>query len=138
MNFWENKIGDVEIGQGLSSVTSESNKSKDITKIGHLSIDVYQDESSLVLLAPMPGVSEDDLKLKLQDEVLSIVARRSIGKDLLTADFMVKECYWGEVRRAVVLPEGLDLDGIEAEISNGILMITIPKLKKKKVKKIVI
>lgn len=139
MNFWENKIGDVEIAQGLSSVAAESSDEKEeISKIGHLSIDVYQDKDSLVLLAPLSGVDEKDLSLKLQDEVLTIVARRSISDDLLTADFMVKECYWGEVRRAIVLPEGLDLEKIEAEINQGVLRVIIPKLIKKKVKKIVI
>jgi HSP20 family protein len=139
MNFWENKIGDIEIGQGLSSVVEESSdKNDEISKIGHLSIDVYQDKDSLVLLAPLSGVNEKDLSLKLQDEVLTIVARRSIGDSLLTADFMVKECYWGEVRRAIVLPEGLDLENIDAEIDQGVLKVVIPKLSKKKVKKIVI
>lgn len=139
MNFWENKIGDIEIAQGLSSVNSESDDSgEELVELGHLSIDVYQDKEKLVLLAPMAGVEEEDLSLSLQDEILSLSAKRSISQELLTADFLVKECYWGEVKRAIVLPEGLDLDSIEAELKNGILEIKIPKLAKKKVKKIVI
>jgi HSP20 family protein len=139
MNFWENKTGDIEIAQGLSSVTSKShNSGGKISDIGHLSIDVFQDDKSLILLAPVSGVDEKDMVLKLQDEVLTIVARRSVGDELLMADFLVKECYWGEVRRAIVLPDGLDLDEIDAEIKQGILRVTIPKLNKRKVKKIVI
>lgn len=139
MNFWENKIGDIEIAQGLSSVNSESDENgEELVELGHLSIDVYQDKEKLVLLAPMAGVEEEDLSLSLQDEILSLSAKRSISQELLTADFLVKECYWGEVKRAIVLPEGLDLDQIEAELKNGILEIKIPKLVKKKVKKIVI
>lgn len=139
MNFWENKMGDIEIAQGLSSVTSKNhNSGGKISDIGHLSIDVFQDDKSLILLAPVSGVDEKDMILKLQDEVLTIVARRSVGDELLMADFLVKECYWGEVRRAVVLPDGLNLDEIDAEIKQGILRITIPKLNKRKVKKIVI
>lgn len=139
MNFWENKIGDIEVAQGLTSVTTQKNDDGvRISDIGHLSIDVFQDDMNLVLMTPVPGVDEKDLVLKLQDEILTIVARRSVGEDLLMADFLVKECYWGEVRRAVVLPDGLDLDSIDAEIKQGVLTITIPKLQKKRVKKIVI
>lgn len=139
MNFWENKTGDIEVAQGLTSVTTQKNDDGvRISDIGHLSIDVFQDDMNLVLMTPVPGVDEKDLVLKLQDEILTIVARRSVGEDLLMADFLVKECYWGEVRRAVVLPDGLDLDSIDAEIKQGVLTITIPKLQKKRVKKIVI
>lgn len=139
MNFWENKIGDIEVAQGLSSLTTKkTNKGAKVSDIGHLSIDVFQDDKNLVLMTPVPGVDEKDLVLKLQDEILTIVARRSIGNELLTADFLVKECYWGEVRRAIVLPDGLDLEKIDAEIKQGVLKVVIPKLQKKRVKKIVI
>lgn len=139
MNFWENKIGDFQVQRGVSSeVEVRKDSGESVMKLGHLLVDVYQDKQSLVLLAPVPGVKHDDVDLQLQEDILTIVARRSISEDLLDADFLVKECYWGEVRRAVVLPEGLDLDSIEATIEDGLLKVRFKKNVNKDIKKIVI
>lgn len=139
MNFWENKIGDFQVQRGVSSeVEVRKDSGESVMKLGYLLVDVYQDKQSLVLLAPVPGVKHDDVDLQLQEDILTIVARRSISEDLLDADFLVKECYWGEVRRAVVLPEGLDLDSIEATIEDGLLKVRFKKNVNKDIKKIVI
>ena len=139
MNFWENKIGDFEVQKGVSSRLSEkTNEGKSLLKLGHLLVDVYQDKDCLILLAPVAGVTSDDMVLELEDDILTIVARRSISDDLLQADFLVKECYWGEVRRAVVLPEGIDLNSIDASLEDGLLRVKFKKNKNRDIKKIVI
>lgn len=139
MNFWENKIGDVEIAQGLKDIEIEKkDDGRIVSSVGHLAVDVYQDKDYLVVLAPLVGVELDEIELTLEDGILTIIAERSVDEKLLTADFLVQECYWGEVRRSIVLPEGLDMDKVEAESKRGVLVVKFPKLKKKKVKKIVI
>lgn len=99
---------------------------------GQLAIDAYQTQDSVVIKAPIAGVTETDLEISITDEVVTIKGER---KDIQEADkdsYFCQECYWGAFSRSYILPVAVDAAKAEAVLKNGILTIEIPKQEKTK------
>lgn len=89
-------------------------------------VDVFEDASGITLLADMPGVSKDELELKIEGESLLIEGRVQAR----TPDAM--EAVYAEVRapryrRVFVLSRELDTTRIDANLKDGVLTLHIPK-----------
>ncbi len=72
-------------------------------------VDIYENESEFLIVADVPGVTNDQVKLHLDDGSLELEA----------ADY----------RRGFQLPDGIDYDKTAADLKDGVLSIRIPKLK---------
>lgn len=90
--------------------------------------DIYHNESSVVLVADMPGVDEKSVEVTLEDDVLTIVGR--------TPDYAPQgyrrayaEFEPGDYRRSFVLSDRADAAGIQASVKNGVLRVMVPKSK---------
>lgn len=94
---------------------------------GQLSVDVFQTADEIVIVAPIAGVTMEDLSINVTDEVLSIKGRRSFQFAVAESDYFTKECFWGNFSRSVILPEATDKSSIAASFKNGILTIRIKK-----------
>lgn len=106
-------------------------------ELGQLTVDVYQTDTHLVMLAPVAGVEAEDLDISVSDnEVITIKGTRAVGKEVKEEDYLTKECYWGAFSRSIVLPDGLDLDSISASFKRGVLKVEIPKVQRDKVRHI--
>lgn len=103
---------------------------------GQLSVDIYQSETHLIILAPIAGCAPEDIELTITDDVLSIKGRRVIDADINEENCFTKECFWGTFSRAVVLPTKTDTSKINAKFLKGILRIEIPKIEVKRTRKI--
>ena len=79
------------------------------------------------IAAEVPGLSADDLDIRLNDNVLTIRGEKSEEKRDDKADYIVSERRYGAFHRAIPLPVGADAEHISAELSNGVLTITMPK-----------
>lgn len=99
-------------------------------------IDLYETNKDLVLESPMAGVDPDDIEVFLEDDVLTIKGKRENPGDKEKRNYFIQECYWGFFSREIILPVSVDGSKVKAELENGILKITIPKLKKEKRKRI--
>ena len=89
-------------------------------------VDVYEDVSGITLLADMPGVSKDQLELKVEGDALLIEG----GVQALTPEGL--EAVYAEVRvpryrRSFTLSRELDTARIEANLKDGVLTLRIPK-----------
>ena len=103
--------------------------------IGQLSLDVYQTEENIVVIAPIAGVTMNDVKVSITDEVLTIEGNRTIPFEEINAkDLFTQECYWGKFSRSIILPTAVDRAKIKAGFKNGILKITVPKTEQIKTK----
>lgn len=101
------------------------------------SVDIYETENALVLNAELPGLDEDDIEIKIEDNTLSIKGERKFEKETKEENYHRIERAYGSFYRSFSLPSYVDQDKIEAEHENGILKITMPKkpeLKPRKVK----
>ena len=99
---------------------------------GQLAVDVFQTEDSLVLVAPIAGVSESNLEVSITDEIISVRGTRTQPDQLPQENYFVQECYWGSFSRSYVLPVAVDPDAATASLKDGLLTIRIPRVEKSK------
>lgn len=122
--------------QGVISKIRKDLKEKTEYVEGQLSVDIYQNDENLIILAPISGCSIDDIELTITDDVLSIKGRRTLDADIDTDNFFTKECFWGTFSRAIVLPTKTETSKIIAKFLNGILRVEIPKVETERTRKI--
>ena len=89
--------------------------------------DLIESDSHYILRADLPGLSEDDVNVELDGNVLTVSGeRRSSSEDRKGGYYRVERSY-GSFRRSVRLPEGVDAEAITASFDKGVLEITVPK-----------
>jgi HSP20 family protein len=94
---------------------------------GQLTVDVFQDETHVVIQSTIAGVSPEDLDVSITNDMVTIRGERRQGYEARPEDYFYQECYWGTFSRSIILPVEIDADRAEAKIKNGILTIRIPK-----------
>lgn len=105
---------------------------------GQLAIDAYQTDDTVVLKAPIAGVNPEDLDVAISDDVVTIKGERRGGDTIERDSYFIQECYWGSFSRSYVLPTAVDADNADAQLANGILTITIPKLSKSRSRRLTV
>jgi HSP20 family protein len=80
-----------------------------------------------VLRADVPGVSEDAVKVELEDNVLTISGERKSEHEQRKNGYYRLERASGRFARSLTLPEGVDAGSIKARFENGVLEVSIPK-----------
>ena len=91
-------------------------------------IDFTENDTELRVAAELPGFEEKDLKVTLEDGVLTIEAERtSEVKNEEAKEVRHVETFHGKYRRALRLPSEVDGDAVKASYRNGILTVTLPK-----------
>ena len=90
--------------------------------------------------AELPGVKKEDLDIDLNDNYLTIRAKKESEKEEHEKCYRKTEFRYGEFSRSIYLPQEVDFDKIEAKLEHGVLKLRLPKMEKTKetVKKIVI
>jgi len=100
------------------------------------SVDVWETENELVLSFDLPGVSEDDIAVELEDNVLTVSGERQRTTEHSNERFYRFERRYGTFSRSVTLPPGVREDAINADYSDGVLEIRVPKPEEQKPKRI--
>jgi HSP20 family protein len=99
-------------------------------------MDVVETEDNYVLRADLPGVSEGDVKIELDDNVLTISGeRKSAHKEAKEGYYRVERAY-GSFSRTLKLPEGVDADSISASFDRGVLEVNVPKPEQRKPRRV--
>lgn len=108
-----------------------------LSKEGVLAVDVYQTESDIVIEAPIAGAKKEDLEITTEKDIVIIKGKRDrlVSSEEIKS-FYVKECFFGNFRKEVILPEETDPSRIKADIKEGILLIKVPKIEREKKRKI--
>lgn len=103
---------------------------------GQLTIDVYQTPSEIIVESAVAGVNPEDLDIDVTTDSVSIAGRRHRENKVDDEDYIYQECYWGKFSRSIILPQEVDPESSKVTFKNGILTIRLPKLNKKKSKKL--
>ena len=98
--------------------------------------DVYEDDQKLTFKVEVPGIDEKDVKVELEDNVLTVRGERKIEKNIKEENFRRKERHYGAFSRSFTLPASVDPDKIDAKYSHGVLTIEMPKAAEAKAKQI--
>lgn len=97
-----------------------------------LSVDVYQTNDEIVVKAFAAGVRPEDLDIDIARDMITISGHRKEGSVAETGDYMTQELFWGSFTRSIMLPEEIDPEQTIATEKNGLIIIRLPKLDKKK------
>ena len=89
-------------------------------------VDVIEDAGGITLYADLPGVSRDQLTLRVEGDQLSLEAALvlPVPKDMQATH---AEVNLSQYRRAFTLSKELDADKVNAEFSQGVLRVRVPK-----------
>jgi HSP20 family protein len=90
-------------------------------------MDLIETDNEFVLRADLPGLSEDDVKVELEDNVLTISGERKAEHEEREEGFYRLERAHGKFQRSLTLPEGVDSDNVTATFDRGVLEVRIPK-----------
>ena len=96
--------------------------------------DISETEKEYVVKAELPGVKREDVKVTLEDGVLTIQGERRQETEEKGEKSHRTERFYGSFSRSFTLPDNTDAAGIRAESKDGVLHVHIPKLKVEKAK----
>jgi HSP20 family protein len=99
-------------------------------------IDMYEKDGKVVVKAEMPGIDADKIDVRVVDGELRISGEREAEKEVKEEHFYRSERSYGRIYRAVALPEGCDVEHVEAKATNGVLKVEIPRKQAAEPKKI--
>lgn len=91
-------------------------------------VDVIDREKELIVRAELPGVDKDDVEVTVSEDRLVIEAEREFEEEEKKETFYRHELGYGELVRTIALPVGVDVEHIKAELKDGILNVTLPKI----------
>ena len=89
-------------------------------------VDIYETDDDFVLMAGMPGVSRDNVKLKLEEGSLSIFGKVNYD-ELKNRKYILNENEVGNYYRKFRISNSVDESKIEARFDNGQLIVNLPK-----------
>ena len=99
---------------------------------GELAIDVYTTPSALIIESAIAGVNPEDIDVSISPDSVTIKGKREKEEKIKAENYIHQECYWGKFSRTIILPQEIDPDKAQANIKNGVLKITLPKINKNK------
>jgi HSP20 family protein len=89
-------------------------------------VEVLEREGKFVVRADLPGMSKDDIKVEVGDDLLTIQGERANEKKEEREGYCYSECSYGSFYRAIPLPEGAEASKATADFRNGVLEVTVP------------
>jgi HSP20 family protein len=92
-------------------------------------IDVMDKKDELVLKADLPGLTEKDIDITVQDGTLRLSGQRAEEKETKEEDYYCAERWSGSFSRTLSLPGGISADKVSASFKNGVLEIHLSKSK---------
>ncbi len=127
---------EVELARASSSSIQKKSNLDIEDEEAQLTVDVYQTAENIIIESAIAGVSPDELDVSINMDNVIIRGSRERKEKIKGDDYLYQECYWGKFARSIDLPEDIDVDSSEASIKNGVLTITLPKLRKSKQRKL--
>ena len=99
-------------------------------------MDLVEAEDHFVLKADLPGLSEGDVSIEVQDGTLTISGERNAEHEAHERGWYRIERSFGSFSRSLTLPDGVDADGIQARFDRGVLEVRIPKPEERKPRRV--
>jgi HSP20 family protein len=90
-------------------------------------VDIGEDEKAFYITADMPGMSKEDVKVSMDEDVLCISAERTQEEEEKKKNYHRIERSWGSLTRSFTIGENVDAENISASYDNGVLKIVVPK-----------
>jgi len=101
-------------------------------------VDISETKDDLVITAEIPGISKDNIKISLNDNILTLKGEKKQEKKVDEENYHRIERSYGAFHRSFTLPTTVQQDQVKASYKNGILRIILPKAEEAKPKEIAI
>lgn len=92
-------------------------------------IDLTEDDKGYAITAELPGLEPGAIDVKVNNGTLTIKGEKSEEKQEKDANYHLSERRWGSFQRTIRMPDNIDHDKIDAQFSQGVLKIHLPKSK---------
>lgn len=98
-------------------------------------VDVYESDAEFLLTVDLPGVAKENVDVRVHDGELLIEAKRVFAP---AGTALAEEWRARDYRRTFAVPEGIDVEKVEAKLDDGVLRLSLPKAAQKRARKIAI
>ncbi|HSC02327.1 MAG TPA: Hsp20/alpha crystallin family protein [Solirubrobacteraceae bacterium] len=95
-------------------------------------IDVVREDDHLVLRADLPGIKPEEVKLEVEDDILTVSGEHRESTEEKEKNYVRRERRYGSFSRSMTLPQGVDAKEIKATTHDGVVEVTIPLPKEAK------
>jgi HSP20 family protein len=99
-------------------------------------MDLLETPDHFVLRADLPGMSESDVAIEVEDGTLTVSGERKADHEERQEGYVRVERAFGAFSRSLSLPQGVDADAVTASFDKGVLEVRIPKPEQRKPRKI--
>ena len=99
-------------------------------------VDVREEEDKFILEAELPGLSDKDLNIQVENNMLTLSNVQEEQKEENKKGYVIRERRSRSFKRSFMLPRNVDTAGIDARMKDGILTLEIPKSEEAKPRKI--
>jgi HSP20 family protein len=99
-------------------------------------MDLLETDEHFVLRADLPGMTESDVSVELEDNVLTVSGERKAEHEEKREGFYRMERAFGTFSRSLTLPKGVDPEAVGAKFDRGVLEVRIPKPEQRKPRRI--
>ena len=93
---------------------------------GTLPVDVYERDGTLQVAASLPGFTKDDIDIQVHEGVLSINAKHTTEDEAGSGRYFRRERHINSVSRRIALPDVVQDAEVDAELTNGVLTLSLP------------
>jgi len=124
---------DREVGRWVNGL--EEGQSPSTTNTASYPVDIHEDDNSFYIDAELPGFTRDQIDISLENSVLTIEAEREAEKREGQQQH-VNERRYTRVARTLRVPRSVDSENVDAELSDGVLHITLHKKEEVRPRKI--
>jgi len=101
-------------------------------------IDISENDKQIIIDAEIPGVTKDNLKITLQDNILTIEGEKKKVTEEKEKTFYREERSYGKFKRSFTLPVEVNSDNVDAKFENGMLQVKLDKIEAKEKKERII
>lgn len=99
-------------------------------------VNTFEDKDAFLLSLDLPGMSQKDIKINLDNNTLTISGTRKLEHEDKKENYQRIECVFGTFSRSFTLPATVDVEKIDAKVDNGVLRIRLPKREESKPRQI--
>jgi len=115
------------LDEAFGSWPSQSADFGTVTSTWIPATDVFEDHDAVRIVAEVPGVNPQDVKLSIENNVLTIRGEKKQVAEEKNEELHRYERSYGAFERAFVLPNTVDPEKIEAKVDAGVLTVILPK-----------
>ncbi|HJX14229.1 MAG TPA: Hsp20/alpha crystallin family protein [Candidatus Deferrimicrobiaceae bacterium] len=100
------------------------------------SVDIYENNDSVVVKAELPGVERDQISVEVKDGILTLRGERKFEKEVKEESYHRIERSYGNFQRSFSLPVSVEQDKVTARFKDGVLEVILPKKEQARPKQI--